>query len=280
MAADSDAQKQMDSPLQCLPAELRFLIYNHLFTLNNVPPSYGYTGLPHNRPSAPLRTHALLLASSQLSLEYRQAFYERTRFFLRIDTSNAFRGAPGLSTTPTSSTNTPIPDFWNTPTSLVTSLRHCTLYIEIGDIAPHARSTHSLALEHRANASLSEAKLVREEMKRFSSFAAMQAANSHFDNTLVAAVHALLDAMKQLRSVQLVWDTGVDRSIRRGAGTCWGWEELGVPFVRVLEGRKGLREVMVRVGDSQVDHVRHVKRGEGGTWVAVGDKPETVAFRI
>ncbi|KAF2658733.1 hypothetical protein K491DRAFT_689805 [Lophiostoma macrostomum CBS 122681] len=299
MSPNQPSPTQTDPSLSSLPAELRFLIYAHLFVLNGVPTSFGYSSRPqlrHGNRYTPLRTHALLLASTQLSLEYRHAFYERTRFFLRIDSSNAFRGAPGLaipigcvsepatgtsspstltpvlaSATPpptsTSPTPPPIPRFWwHMPSDLLPHLRHCTLYIEIGDIAPSAPSTHSLALEHRANASLSEAKLVREEMKRYSSFAAMQAANRQFDDTLVDAVHKLLEAMRQLRSVMLVWDTSVDQRIRRGAGTCWGWEELGGPFVRVLEGREGVREVRVRVGDCKSDHEVLVRRGEGGVW--------------
>ncbi|KAH7116002.1 hypothetical protein B0J11DRAFT_510351 [Dendryphion nanum] len=274
-----------------LPAEIRLVICNYLLDANNIPRTYGYTGpVPISTSRSMVNTgggsaqgprirkHALGFASKQIGAEYRQAFYERTRFFLRIDDHNAFRAIPSLSQSATTPppTLTDVPNFWRAPDALLTSLRHCTLYIELGDIASAPQSTHSLAQVIRASQANSEATRVREEMKTFSSYDQLKEQDTIFDHTIQDAIYNLLQHMGQLRSVQVIWDTtsfrhrnmywSVSSQMSVRAATKWQWKDLGEPLVERLQQRRQLKKLQVKVGDMHEDWVYNSERVEGGGW--------------
>ncbi|ORY18300.1 hypothetical protein BCR34DRAFT_596243 [Clohesyomyces aquaticus] len=305
-------------PFLCsLPAEIRLDIYNYALTLTAIPSSFGYTGPYTGRRVKILHTHALILVSKQVSVEYRQAFYERTRFFLRIDPSNAFLGAPGLAN-PNPPTNTTTnqnknknktksknknkfstpnlflgleslhnpddsspPNFWSAPPSLVSNLRHCTLYVEIGEIAACPQSIHSLSALVRSEQDTSNARQVILQMKAHRSLSSLQANDSVFDQTLLSAVLQLLDNMQQLRSLQLVWET-----TRPGGGyadratTNWKWETLGRPCVERAKGLEKLRDFRVGVGNQMGDVVEVWKKWGKVGWEQDVDFLVTVAYSV
>ncbi|KAF2009916.1 hypothetical protein BU24DRAFT_427952 [Aaosphaeria arxii CBS 175.79] len=286
-----------------LPTEIRLEIFNHLLNVSHVPSSYGYTGPARvstrtlARPKPTTVRHGMVFVSKTLGAEYRQAYYERTRFFLRIDSQNCFTAVPALINSSSSSggTTSPtavaqpsgpgahepqqqpqqqqqyqdgVPNFWNAPLALLSSLRHCTLYIELGDIASSPRSSHSLSQVVRSHRDIFEARRVREEMKTFSSFDDLKAGDAEFDSTLMAAVQRLLDQMAQLRSIQLVWETSVPVRARftTACATNWMWVSLGQPFVEGLRRRANLRGLQVKLGDSFGDTVYVAQRGKEGKW--------------
>ncbi|KAF1994770.1 hypothetical protein P154DRAFT_567091 [Amniculicola lignicola CBS 123094] len=279
--------------LQSLPPEIRLEIWTQLLTLNSIPRSFGYTspyrdglgrtGDEEDDPSLtlpPLRTHAMILASRQLSAEYRQAYYERTNFFLRVDSTNAFRTLPQLasssSTTPSllsatsNSAASSLPNFWNAPVALLSSLRHCTLYVEIGDIACAPPSVHSAAGAVRALRDPSDG---RRAMMNFSSYEELKAGDAPFDSTLLSAVIAMLAAMKQLRSIIIVWETSTplhtSPRLTPTRTANWTWPVLGKPVVDTLRMRAcagALRKWQVQVGDRYADTMLQAEKGEGGLW--------------
>lgn len=256
-----------------LPIEIRLEIWRHLHDANNLPRSYGYTCPSHlSNTHRTVRKHGMLFVNKQLSAEYCQQFYERTRFFLHIDKLNAFTGAPALLAKPPPPgqlKETVILNFWNAPHALLQNLRHCTVYIEIGEIASCGQASHSLSEVNRANSSMREARRVRMEMQTFRSLEEYKAADSSFDAAIQTAIHKLLEVMEQLRDIQLVWESTVPnrmRSISSMADSKWGWSALGEPFVDQLKMKRSLRKFQIKVGDRYTDIVHSAVRGEGGKW--------------
>ncbi|KAF2866242.1 hypothetical protein BDV95DRAFT_205589 [Massariosphaeria phaeospora] len=289
MASQEQQQPRAPRPsLLNLPAEIRLEIFHYVFDLGNTPRAFGYTcyqlpkpkskdksSLPQPCVSNPLNNHGMILTNQELSAEYRQCFYERTTFFLQISSHNAFLGAPQLalpSSTPSNPpppTSPPFPNFWNVPSSLLSSLRHCTLYIELGAIASQPASLHSVSQIVRANTSQADAHLVRQELKTHTSLADIKAQDTAFDIALCAAIGALFAHMQQLRSVKLFWETSVVGGVNTATSTNWTWDTFGVPFVAVLEEKKPLREFQITVGGQEADVVYKAKRREGGKWEGV-----------
>lgn len=270
----------LSKPSLCdLPAEIRIEICNYLLEANNIPRSYGYTGPTHENKRKPqIRKHGLGFVSKMIGAEYRLAFHERTHFFLRIDSQNAFRGAPTLGSNQVMQREpNEFNNFWNAPSALLANLRHCTLYIELGDIASCPESIHSLSQVIRSSKA-SEAMRVREEMKAFSSYEQLKAQDKLFDREIQAAIYILIERMGQLRSVQVVWDTTVSRPSRSSVrnsrlshrntnlATNWEWKELGAPLVDTLLERPHLRKIQVKVGDARDDTVYKAQRVDGAKW--------------
>jgi hypothetical protein len=240
----------------------------------------------------------MVLVSRQISTEYRQAFYERTKFFLRIDSQNAFKGVPeiALSLPHTEeglgeeesgeegsgeegsgegvlSENVPRPDsifpnFWDAPDALIASLRHCTLFIEIGDIACHPASTNGLSQCLPSYASKRHKQINHFLLASQPATAEARTAwDTAFNKAIKDAVRNLLEGMQQLRSVQLVWET----SLATGQTGCpaddvWSYAALGAPLVEMLQERRILRKFQVKVGDKYEDVDMRGERGEGGEW--------------
>ncbi|KAF2265801.1 hypothetical protein CC78DRAFT_578973 [Lojkania enalia] len=287
----SDLDTNIPWPTRCdpaalslcdLPVEIRLDICNHILDFSNIPRSFAYTGditedssdiIPNTKRIPSFHKHGMILVSKELSAEYRQAYYERTRFFLQICSSNAFFRLPTLAHSnierrpPLAPSMSTLPNFWNAPENLLNSLRHCTLYIEIGEIASHVDAAHSVSRMLRANSSCPEAGRVRAEMKTFSSLAEMKAQDKLFDTCLVSAVQELLIRMEQLRSVQLVWETFVSRLFDRSHATNWTWDVLGQPFVELLRGRRLMKEFRIRVGDQCGNMEIEDRRNVDGKWM-------------
>ncbi|KAF2473968.1 uncharacterized protein BDR25DRAFT_126570, partial [Lindgomyces ingoldianus] len=273
---DVDYMKPSDpsaASLSNLPTEIRLEIFNHVLDLSCIPLTYGYTSPFTGQRKPTLHKHALLLVSKQISSEYRQAFYERTRFFLRIYASNAFQALPMLlhftrtqSNTPRASA--PFPNFWNAPDALLANLRHCTLYIEIGEIASAPQSSHSVSQIARSSIDLNEAHQMVHEMKKYSSLNALKKNDSCFDNTLKCGIHKLLGHMTQLRSMHLVWETTRQgsRKFSNMTDANWTWATLGKPFVEALMMKRGLKRLQVVVGDRYNDVNEKHHKGVGGRW--------------
>lgn len=258
-----------NGPSLCdLPAEIRLDICDAILDLSNIPRSYGYTAPLHIPHKTALHTHGMLLVNQAISAEYRQAFYERTKFFFRIDSHNAFRGIPELALQDqaqgqdAAETAAGLPNFWDAPDALLANLRHCTLFVEIGEVACHRQSAHSLSVLVRPSAGLRS--FSPTEAPTLTSDEDVAAKDAAFDAAFVAAVHKLLDGMLQLRSVQLVWETtpGI-RSYWETLTGDWTWEGLGEPFLEILMGKRLLREALVKVGDKENDLTRQAKRVEG-----------------
>ncbi|KAF2188169.1 hypothetical protein K469DRAFT_703629 [Zopfia rhizophila CBS 207.26] len=248
---------------------MRLEIFNQVLDVSKVPTSYGYTDAESHAKSTrpPWTKHGMVLVSKQFSAEYRQAFYERTRFFLRVDGKNAYRADQALLR------STPGQDLlnsWNTPVAFLSSLRHCTLYIEIGDIAASPESSHSISQIVKSASDLKEAKRVRNEMKMFQSLDTLKYEDVFFDDYLKMSVSKLVDQMQQLRSIHLVWETTVPyRSGQRfftSTAANWTWDAPGKPFVERLKEKWNLRELRVKVRDKYGDTMIKAERGEGGKW--------------
>jgi hypothetical protein len=199
-----------------------------------------------------------LFVSQQFSAEYRQCYYERTTFFLRVDTSNAFRAIPELGhDKKLVSTTVGVPDFWRAPETLLRNLRNCTLYIELGDIASATTSLHSVSLNNRK---------ARTQLQGYGSLAEIRAQDSLFDSTFRSAIFNLLSHMQQLRCVQLVWDTSKIGTTRAwDDSTNWTWKSLGEPFVECFKKNGTMRDINVKVGDRFGDNTWKGKR-ESGEW--------------
>jgi hypothetical protein len=239
----------------------------------------------------------MILANKELSAEYRQVFYERTKFFLRVDAQNVFFGAPELAATTTppfeQALSTPIHtngdtsadpshprtetesaeygggvrNFWNAPPGLLRSLRHCTLYVELGEIAGCGRAAHSLSQVKRSDANVVEAHRVRREMiANYRSFSELKAADAVFDNMMKNCVKETLRQMEQLRSVQLVLETTVGRRVGVRATANWNWENLGAEIVEELKGRRRLERMQVKIGDCRGEFMYSAYR-ENGQWI-------------
>lgn len=276
---NSDRIPSIKPSLLDLPTEIRLEIAKELLNANQIAPSYGYTGPLHLSQKRKLRKHAMILVNKELSMEYRQVFYERTKFFFRVDAQNAFNGAPELAsvTTPPSEQGPPIQsypstihggvlrNFWNAPEGLLRSLRHCTLYIELGVIAGCGRAAHSLSQVTRSDTNLVEARRVRREMMLFRSLSELKAADTEFDNKMKDCILEILRRMEQLRSVQLVWETTVGRRVGLSEMVDWNWETLGVDIVKELKAKRGLEKMLVKVGDCRVDTV-YIAEKESGEW--------------
>jgi hypothetical protein len=280
--------------LRDVPTELRLVIWDLLLNANNIPRSYGYTGPvvplsatdPNKLPSCPTHRHAMLFVSPEFSAEYRQCYYERTTFFLRIDENNAFRGAPQLEGVKATVDRSPeaVPNFWGAPDALLQNLRDCTLYIEIGNIA--SESVHGLAMAERGELRKSAGELfgkLSANDPRFQSVALIRpnteviyhtfgdpdpgtvpsapalvmdelltkihAKNSIFNASFRDAILHLLSEMKQLRRVQLVWDTNRDSFATPPTElTDWTWDTMGKPIVDSLKAQKNLSYINVRLG--------------------------------
>ncbi|KAF2121448.1 hypothetical protein BDV96DRAFT_640840 [Lophiotrema nucula] len=268
-----------------LPTELRLHLWDCVLAANNVPRSYAYTRnedeiSPQDPEAKPptFTKHGPVLVSKKFSAEYRQAYYEHTRFFFHINSLNAFEALPQLAQGPRLRNSafekhvSTLPNFWNASDKLLSSLRHCVLYIEIGDIASESYSAHSVSRVVRANISLPEARRVRMEMKTFNSHAAMKEQDSDFDLTLINAIQRLIRHMAQLRSVQLVWNLDVVTPARNerfstSLNTDWSFRTLGEPFVVPLQAKRMLRRFEVKVGDKWEDTIVKGERGEGGKWI-------------
>ncbi|KAF2688202.1 hypothetical protein K458DRAFT_415229 [Lentithecium fluviatile CBS 122367] len=257
-----------------LPAELRLEICNHLLSANNIPCSYGYTGpispsanKDHKiqLPPRPPHRHALLFVSKQFSAEYRQCYFERTTFFLRVDRDNAFSTVPELDRhQKRTRASVGVPNFWRAPDALLRSLRHCTLYIELGDIASAHQSRHSVALNKRDS---------RNKLKAFGSLSEIRAQDAIFDTAIISSILLLLPHMQQLRTVQLVWDTSTESYTRAwGNSTKWNWETMGEVFVDCLK-RKGMRRIVVKVGD-RFGHDMWKGKWDDGEWKGTHEKIE------
>lgn len=276
----STPQRHDQHSLVNFPTELLLDIFNQLLEFNNIPRSYGYTGAVPSAPtsnSSPYtppksrHKHATFFVSKQFSALYSQCFYERTTFFLRIDSKSAFKGVPDLSRklrpNHQASHSEGIPDFWGAPKALLSSLRHCTLFIELGDIATHPHSLHSISSIARSNISLDDAHVVRKELETYSSLAEIRAQDALFDSALISAVLTLFAHMQQLRSVNLVWDIAIhsmtSTAIRNN--TNWDWERLGETFVACLKRKRMMGEVRVKVGDQWKDASWNGAR-EDGVW--------------
>lgn len=161
------------------------------------------------------------------------------------------------------------PNFWRAPDALLANLRHCTLFVELGEIACDAKAIHSLSRITRSNLSLTDARAVRGELKTFRSHAEVKAKDAEFDSSIVSAVLALLEHMQQLRSVQLVWDTtvaGTRTSRATSSNTNWTWDFLGAVFLDCLKEKRNMRELRVKVGDRYGDTVYQGKKIDGGEW--------------
>jgi hypothetical protein len=208
----------------------------------------------------------MVLVSKQLSAEYRQAFYERTKFFLRIYGHNAFKGIAPLEVTMTRpNTQPPLPNFWDAPDALLMNLRHCTLFVELGDSACYSAS---MRLQTVRLGTAIERQWVQGAV---------------FDKAMEDAVGRLLEGMHQLRSVQLVWETTVgDRQSISTEG--WSWEQFGDPFVKMFQEKRTLKRFQVRVGDMSENVEWKGDRAKGGKWevgpVLVVDHPPALLIRF
>ena len=200
-----------------------------------------------------------MLVSKQLSAEYRQAFYERTKFFLRIYGHNAFKGIDSLEVPVTRPNTQPLlPDFWDVPDALLVNLRHCTLFVELGDSACYGAS---MRLQTIGLGAAIERQWVQGAV---------------FDKAIKDAVGRLLEGMHQLRSVQLVWETDVGNSdgiLTEG----WSWEQFGDPFVKMFQEKRTLKRFQVKIGDKNENVEWKGNRAKGGKWevgpVLVTDHP-------
>jgi len=200
----------------------------------------------------------MLFVSQQFSAEYRQCYYERTTFFLRVDRSNAFRAIPALNRYGNRvCAADAVPDFWSAPDALLRSLRNCTLYVELGEIASNVTSLHSISLNKRK---------AREQLLGYGSLAEIRAQDSLFDSAFRSSILNLLPHMQQLRSVYLVWDTSKDGTTRAwDDSTDWTWESLGEPFVEYLKQKVTIRAISVKVGD-RFGYALWTGKREDGVW--------------
>ncbi|KAF2708755.1 hypothetical protein K504DRAFT_455696 [Pleomassaria siparia CBS 279.74] len=264
-----------------LPTEIRLDIFTHVLDVSNVPTRYGYTGLRPMRDSTEprriLRTHGLVAVNKELGAEYRQAFYERTEFFLRIHASNAFEGIPQLKAPPppmNAEDQTKreegeiaarererereggIPNLWNAPDALIASLRHCIIYIELGEIKWHKDSSHSVK---KLFPTVTPAHVVTHR------FEVYDEDDVAWDAQLKAAVFKIVD-MQQLRSVQLVWDNTIGDTLKTEKLAQWIWDSYGQPFVDALQKKRNLRSFQVRIGNRTDDMDLRGNRGEGDKW--------------
>ena len=191
----------------------------------------------------------MVIVSKQLSAEYCQAFYEPTKFFLRIDSQNVFMGIPSQVSKTHPNPEPPFPNFWDAPDALLVNLRHCTLFVELGESACYGASMHALSRK---------AKPGTDTERRWAQGVA-------FDKAIKDAVGRLLEGMRQLRSVQLVWETtaGDTQSNRKED---WSWEGFGDPFVKKFQEKWTLKSFRVRVGDKYEDVEWRGERVKEGKW--------------
>jgi len=214
----------------------------------------------------------MLYVNKQFSAEYRQCYYERTTFFLRIHASNV-----GKSTAPDNvpalhaavehisnhwkqtgnqlasaaaadaSLESALPNFWDAPIGLLTSLRHCTIYIELG------------------SCELSPQTLRNGDEDLSSLLGLVPAPGSTAATRLKLDVLRLVMLMAQLRTVRLVWETPKRKFKWAGTGD-WRWELLGKSCAECLKGKKSLTGIEVKVGDSSSD-CKWIGHHEDGTWL-------------
>lgn len=198
-------------------------------------------------------THSMCLVSRKLGAEYRQLYYERTRFFLRIHLGNVLHGIPHLIHG--TSASEAFPDFWGAPKILFEYLRECTVYVELGDIeeALHRQGIVGFLAEG-----------VCEE--------------------IVRAVKMLIGVMCRLRSVHVVFahrrtrllvEDYVVRDVPQvHEGPCPRGETRVRKIVTAvrslvepLQEISSLRDLRVVVGDVREDHEEQWKVMGNGRWV-------------
>lgn len=200
-------------------------------------------------PVSVTTTHSMILVSKQLGAEYRQTYFNRTRFFLRIGLHNVLEGIPHLITA--SPERLIFPNFWRTSPELFENLRSCTLYIELGDIekAVHVDRLHPSGV-----------------LK-----------DTTFDTNITTAIQALIASMRQLQNVKLVWSTScsdrVPLSLRTDPTPLHtfhhAWQRPRLPldkamtdynrgvfidaFANTLMAKKSIRQFYISIGDEVED---------------------------
>jgi hypothetical protein len=268
------------------PAEIRLEIWTNLLSLLNTPTyhSYTHTGpipptdhrhanqavFSAQHPKSETYKHSVLLVSQQFSHEYRQCFYERTTFFLRVDAMNAFLGVPELNGEQppwametvidnNKGLGTGIPRFWGDSDALLRNVRHCTLFIELGAVA--SKNMDSYGESGFLNM------VVAVERWNF------------FDTTIVDSILRVLHSMQQLRSISLVWAVGTSARFLFRSSV---WDRFGKPSEEVLKEKKSVVECKVKVGNQFQETVWSGKREKGvwkGTWEIYEDTAALGAFR-
>ncbi|KAF1955664.1 hypothetical protein CC80DRAFT_76908 [Byssothecium circinans] len=270
IAIDSSAPSLCD-----IPPELRLEIWARLLSLSNTSTyrSYSYTGpIQQTRydnshvnqsmfdaahPKVQNK-HSALFISKQFSSEYRQCYYERTTFFLRIDHENAMNAVSDWT-----ERSVKVPRFWGDSDLLVSNLRHCTLYIELCDIVSFESSSSRPSVPgsfHNASSPKNSERIP------------LPASHTQdpSKSPILAAILSLLSAMQQLRTINFVWVTtrpqsrwSWDRKDACAPGR--KWEELGQPVVEILKGKRNITKMRIKVGNQWQEIVWSGER-EKGIW--------------
>jgi len=261
-----------------------------ILDLSNVPSTYGYTG-PFNLHRKPeLQKHGMILVSKTISAEYRQAFYERTNFFLRIDNRQAYKAIPILHRMSVTAADrfqlqderitakdATLPNFWDAPDAMLRNLRHCTLFVELGEIVQHRKNAYLQSVARNSTTT----KNLHEGAKSMRSFLQSRKFKGHINENIrenvkednkalvskiASTIHRLLDGMQQLRSIHLVWETTMGTDRDQSCAELFKWEDFGYPFVYRLQKIWNLKEFRIKIGNRLNDRGCEGVKTEGGKW--------------
>ena len=211
----------------------------------------------------------MIIVSKQLSAEYRQVYYERTSFFLRIDHQNLSRGIPHLAKEEKEEvvSQPPVPNFWGASKSLFENLRYCTLYIELSSI-------------EKAQGPVSQR-------------AGWGWHRKLNDTDVTTSIQTLIRSMRQIRTIHIVCDTNLRRHASSTMAkdlkqTCVGrkpyftaeerrqeyaqairkiyWNTFIRPFADLLMSKRSLRKFRIKIGDAAADLELSSEAGQNGQW--------------
>ncbi len=154
------------------------------------------------------RTHSMVLVCKQLGAEYRQVYYESTKFEFNVTTHNVLRALPSLAeeNRPEDNPNGLFPTLncWGVSNDLFPNLRRCDLHIGLTNIELAMYSDPS-----------QEEDIILD---------------AYLDNSITQTVKALIASMHQVRQIHLAWITHVPGRLPLTVG-----KRLNLPY------RKGLR---------------------------------------